>query len=83
MDSQLGKLFTYIKQNQGLRDNTLVLICSDNGPEPGLARLPTLGGFKWQLYEGGIRSPLIVWGPGLVKKSGLEKLGLGVNLLSD
>ena len=73
MDSQLGKLFTYIKQNQGLRDNTLVLICSDNGPEPGAGQAAHFRGFKWQLYEGGIRSPLIVWGPGLVKKSKIGK----------
>ncbi len=69
MDAQLGKLFTSIKQNKALRNNTLILICSDNGPEPGAGRATPFRGVKWQLYEGGIRSPLIVWGPGLMEAS--------------
>ena len=46
----------------------MILICSDNGPEPGAGRAGPFRGFKAQLYEGGIRSPLIAWGPGIVKK---------------
>ena len=73
MDSQLGKLFTTIKNDKALRDNTLILICSDNGPEPGAGQAAHFRGFKWQLYEGGIRSPLIVWGPGFVNKSAMGR----------
>lgn len=66
MDRQLGKLFAHIRDTPVLRDNTLILICSDNGPEPGAGSAgPFLGG-KGTLYEGGLRSPLIVWGPGLI-----------------
>ena len=57
-----------IRDNKKLRDNTLILICSDNGHEPGAGAAADLKGSKGQLYEGGIRSPLIVWGPGLVAK---------------
>lgn len=66
MDRQLGPLFDYVRQDKNLRDNTLVLICSDNGHEPGAGRAGILKGSKGQLYEGGIRSPLIVWGPGIL-----------------
>lgn len=62
MDNQFGKLFNYIQSNDNLRDNTLILVCSDNGPEPGAGRAGELKGYKTHLYEGGIRSSLVVWG---------------------
>jgi uncharacterized sulfatase len=68
MDEQLGVLFDLIRDNEKLRDNTLVLLCSDNGPEQGAGTANPYRGFKTHLYEGGIRSPLIAWGPGLLKK---------------
>ena len=50
----------------------MVLICSDNGPEAGAGSAGPFRGSKGMLYEGGIRSPLVVWGPGFTeaKKSG-------------
>lgn len=66
MDKQLGKLFEYVRSDAQLRDNTLILFCSDNGPEKGAGKAGGLKGHKGELYEGGIRSPLIVWGPGLL-----------------
>jgi uncharacterized sulfatase len=72
MDRQLGKLFDHIRDNPGLRDNTIVLVCSDNGPEPGGGSAKPLRGSKGTLYEGGIRSPLIVWAPGWMAP---EKVG--------
>ena len=66
MDRQLGKLFDHIRDNPALRDNTLILVCSDNGHEPGAGRSGPFRGAKTRLYEGGVRSPLVVWGPGLM-----------------
>ena len=66
MDEQLGVLFDFIRGHDDLRDNTLILICSDNGPEQGAGSAGGLRGFKTHLFEGGIRSPLIAWGPGLI-----------------
>jgi arylsulfatase A-like enzyme len=68
MDQQLGKLFAHIRETPALRDNTLIVVCSDNGPEPGAGSAGPFRGAKTRLYEGGIRSPLVVWGPGLLAK---------------
>ena len=69
MDEQLGVLFDYIRGKESLRNNTLILVCSDNGPEPGAGSAGPFRGHKTMLYEGGIRSPLIVWGPGLIQSA--------------
>jgi uncharacterized sulfatase len=69
MDRQFGRLFDHLRANPDLRDNTLVLICSDNGPEPGAGSAGPLRGVKGGLFEGGIRSPLVVWGPGWLARN--------------
>ena len=68
MDKQFGKLFDYIQANERLRNNTLILVCSDNGPEQGAGSAGILKGYKTHLYEGGIRSSLVVWAPGFMKE---------------
>ncbi len=70
MDRQLGKLFDHIRGSAKLRNNTLVLVCSDNGPEKGAGQSGPFRGYKTHLYEGGIRSSLVVWGQGIIEKSG-------------
>src|SRR5690606_33834171 len=69
MDRQFGKLFDYVRDDKELRENTLIVFCSDNGPEPGARRSGDLRGYKGHLYEGGIRSSLIVWGPGFIPEA--------------
>jgi uncharacterized sulfatase len=66
LDVQLGALFDFIRNDERLRNRTLVLICSDNGPEPGAGSAGPFRGAKGSLHEGGIRSPLIAWGPGVI-----------------
>ncbi|HOW70536.1 MAG TPA: sulfatase-like hydrolase/transferase [Phycisphaerae bacterium] len=61
MDRQLGRLFDAIRADAALRENTFILLSSDNGPEDGWGSTGGLRGGKARLYEGGIRSPLIVW----------------------
>ncbi len=72
MDAAVGKLLKYLDEN-GLRDNTLVLFTSDNGPET-LKRYPNatrsygspgpLRGMKLHVSEGGYRVPGIIRWPG-------------------
>ncbi len=68
MDRQLGVLFDRIRTDERLRERTFIVLCSDNGPEPGAGRAGNLRGAKGTLFEGGTRSPLIAWGPGFMAK---------------
>ncbi len=70
-DDQLEPLFDFVRNSPKLRENTLIVIASDNGPEPGAGSAGPFRGHKGNLYEGGVREPLIVWGPGLLAKSAL------------
>lgn len=71
MDRQFGKLFNYVTSNESLKNNTLILICSDNGHEPGAGQAGPLKGSKTNLFEGGIRSSLIAWSPSLMNKKSI------------
>jgi len=66
MDRGIGRFLKTLDEN-GLRENTLVIFKSDNGGYNGDNR--PLRGFKGMLLEGGIRIPWIVRWPGKVKPS--------------
>jgi arylsulfatase A-like enzyme len=74
MDKQFATLFDFIRADDDLRANTIILICSDNGPEKGAGQSGVLKGFKTHLFEGGIRSSLIVWAPGMMKKDAVGSI---------
>jgi len=62
MDEQIGRLWTKLEA-LGIQENTIILFCSDNGPEN---RTPGSAGIfrerKRSLYEGGVRVPaFMVW----------------------
>jgi arylsulfatase A-like enzyme len=85
-DDQLAPLLDYVRNSRKLRDNTLIIVASDNGPEPGAGSAGPFRGHKGNLYEGGVREPLIVWGPGLLEKSAVgmtnsESVIAGVDFL--
>lgn len=74
MDLAVGKVLAKLDA-LGLRENTLIIFTSDNG---GLStsegwptsNLPLRGGKGW-MYEGGLREPLLVRWPGVVKPGSL------------
>ncbi len=74
MDRQIGRLLDRIRSRPSARP-TIVLFLSDNGPLPTFGGARTLGlrGSKLSLYEGGVRLPLIVWGPGIVPEGSTDE----------
>jgi len=67
MDRAIGKLRDYLR-GAGLRENTLLWYCGDNGTPPsGLADTP-FRGVKGKVYEGGIRVPGIIEWPARIPR---------------
>jgi arylsulfatase A-like enzyme len=69
MDAQLGRLLDALRDPKARASRpTVVLFLGDNGPLPTFdqRRAGGLRGSKLSLYEGGIRTPCIAWGPGIV-----------------
>jgi arylsulfatase A-like enzyme len=74
LDDYVGEIVAKLKE-LGLENNTIIMFTSDNGPTLEGGADPDffnsngeLRGYKRDIYEGGIRTPLIVKWPGRVKK---------------
>jgi arylsulfatase A-like enzyme len=78
MDKSLGDILDFLEVND-LEKNTIIIFMSDNG---GLAQSPARGGpahsqnlplrsGKGSVYEGGIREPMLVKWPGVVKPNSI------------
>jgi arylsulfatase A-like enzyme len=73
MDRDVGRLFDRLRK-LGIDENTIVFFSSDNGPHKEGGAKPeffdsngVLRGIKRDLYEGGIRMPMIVCWPGTIE----------------
>jgi arylsulfatase A len=65
MDSSIGMVLDELKA-LGMEDNTYVIFASDNGGGQGN---PPLQGGKAKMWEGGLRTPMIVAGPAIKPNS--------------
>lgn len=66
MDGRIGAVLAKIKE-LGIEENTYVVLTSDNGYRHSfdLGSPQPLHGAKWWIWQGGIRVPMIVRGPGI------------------
>ncbi len=78
LDDYVGELLQKLKE-LGLEENTIIIFASDNGPHLEGGADPDyfnsngeLRGYKRDMYEGGIRTPLLVRWPGKVSKGSVS-----------
>ena len=79
MDRDIGRLFAKLKDLR-IDENTIVLFSSDNGSDKEGGADPwffnstgSLRGLKRDLYEGGIRVPMLVRWPGRIKAGSVSE----------
>lgn len=75
MDKDIGRILDLLKK-EGSDENTIILFSSDNCPTGSVKKKfnsnGPLRGLKQDLYEGGIRVPLIVRWPGRIQASSVN-----------
>ena len=71
LDHYIGQVLDALDKS-GLKDNTLVIFTSDNGGHPRYAHHAPYRGSKWNLYEAGIRIPMVVSWPGKVAANSIS-----------
>lgn len=66
LDENIGRILQYLDE-EGLRENTLIVFSSDNGYNGGQSSNHALRGAKGEIYEGGVRVPTFFNWPGKIQ----------------
>lgn len=66
VDQNVQRILDYLDKS-GLRNNTVIIISSDNGYNGGQSSNDLMRGSKQMIYEGGIRVPTLINWPGKIK----------------
>jgi arylsulfatase A-like enzyme len=80
LDAAVGQLLDGLDE-LGLRDNTYVVYQADNGCPQFLSTSEPLRRFKPETWDGGIRVPTIIRGPGVAAGSQCDAAMMGIDLL--
>jgi arylsulfatase A-like enzyme len=72
LDTSIGRILTALDE-QKMRENTLVVFCSDNGAPRRSSSNEPLSYGKESVYEGGIRTPCVMRWPGKVPAGSLSQ----------
>jgi arylsulfatase A-like enzyme len=73
MDRAIGRLRKHLTE-RGLRDNTLVFYCGDNGTSPDAALGLPHRGVKGQVYEGGVLVPGLIEWPARIRQPRISQV---------
>ena len=73
MDRSIGTLRTYLVEH-GLRDNTLILYCGDNGTSADGSLITPHRGVKGQIYDGGTLVPAVIEWPAKISNPTVSEL---------
>ena len=80
LDQGVGRILDALEE-RGLSENTVVIFASDNGGFGPVTSMAPLRGSKGMLYEGGIRTPLMVrWPEGIAPGSTSATPVIGLDL---
>ncbi len=79
LDEGVGRIMSAL-DDLNLADTTYLIYTSDNGGGGGGGRAKALSGGKGSVWEGGIRVPLIIRGPGVAKNSWCHQRVVGYDM---
>jgi arylsulfatase A-like enzyme len=80
LDTSIGMIMNKI-DNLGISSNTFVVFVSDNGYRSWNQGAEPLRGGKWWIWDGGLRVPMIVRGPGIKPDSRCDVNVVGYDFL--
>ncbi|WP_193214040.1 sulfatase-like hydrolase/transferase [Luteolibacter marinus] len=80
LDTAVGRLLERVDA-LGLRHSTFIFYQADNGSPLDLSASPPLRGVKPEVWEGGIRVPTIIRGPGITANSQMDTPVMGIDIL--